>query len=62
MKYLKTYADAGLLNTPLGKNAREECVKIKGVAKIARQVSGTWGWGFIGAATSDGPRVQDIGG
>ena len=43
MKYLKTYADAGLLNTPLGRNAREECVKIKGVAKIARQVSGTRG-------------------
>ncbi|KAL1723730.1 glycosyltransferase family 49 protein [Schizophyllum commune] len=38
LKYLKTYADAGLLNTPLGKNAREECVKIKGVAKIARQI------------------------
>ncbi|KAL1741350.1 glycosyltransferase family 49 protein [Schizophyllum fasciatum] len=38
LKYLKTYADAGLLDTPRGRNAREECVKVKGVAKVARQI------------------------
>ncbi|KAF8622755.1 hypothetical protein AX15_006845 [Amanita polypyramis BW_CC] len=35
LRYLKSYRDQGILHTTRGNNLREECKKIKGVAKLA---------------------------
>jgi len=39
LRYLKSYYDHGLLNTTKAYHALEECMKVKGVSRLASQVS-----------------------
>ncbi|TRM69143.1 glycosyltransferase family 49 protein [Schizophyllum amplum] len=38
LKYLKVYADAGILHAERGRNAREQCVRIRSIARVAGQI------------------------
>ena len=37
-RYLQRFLEEGTLHTPKADNAKEECKKVKGIAKLAAQV------------------------